>query len=156
MSWHCCRARATADYVTRDVIDNDVDLVVHVGDLSYANGDPEVSFDHIIETRCCHCVVFTHLLLKALVCKRASKWLTDCISIMTCLLGMFYIVMVVGSNWTFHSACPPCPVINAKLPTCLWLILLVIIPFVCVACRYGTPSWITLSHTAVVHPTWLA
>lgn len=35
-------ARATADYVTRDVIDNDVDLVVHVGDLSYANGDPEI------------------------------------------------------------------------------------------------------------------
>jgi len=28
--------------VTREVIDNDVDLVLHVGDLSYANGDPEV------------------------------------------------------------------------------------------------------------------
>lgn len=43
MRSHGCRARATADYVTGEVIDNDVDLVLHVGDLSYANGDPEVS-----------------------------------------------------------------------------------------------------------------
>ena len=46
------------------MIDNDVDLVVHVGDLSYANGDPEVSFDHIIETRFCRCVVCTQSLLQ--------------------------------------------------------------------------------------------
>lgn len=48
------------------MIDNDVDLVVHVGDLSYANGDPEVSFCHIIETRVYHCVVLTHSLLEFL------------------------------------------------------------------------------------------
>ncbi len=46
------------------MIDNDVDLVVHVGDLSYANGDPEVSFDHIIETRVYHFVVLTRSLLE--------------------------------------------------------------------------------------------
>lgn len=55
------------------MIDNDVDLVVHVGDLSYANGDPEVSFDNTIETRVYHCVVLTHSLLTALV--RTHSWL---------------------------------------------------------------------------------
>ena len=43
------------------MIDNDVDLVVHVGDLSYANGDPEVSFDYSVETKLYHCA---HSLLK--------------------------------------------------------------------------------------------
>lgn len=38
----CCRAAATAEYVSREVIYNEVDLVLHVGDISYANGDPEV------------------------------------------------------------------------------------------------------------------
>lgn len=38
-----CRASATAEYVSREVIDNEVDLVLHVGDISYANGDPEVA-----------------------------------------------------------------------------------------------------------------
>ncbi len=46
------------------MIDNDVDLVVHVGDLSYANGDPEVSLDCVTETRFCHCVVFTRSMLE--------------------------------------------------------------------------------------------
>ena len=36
-----CRASATAEYVSREVMYNEVDLVVHVGDISYANGDPE-------------------------------------------------------------------------------------------------------------------
>lgn len=36
------RAHATADYVSNEVIYNEVDLVLHVGDISYANGDPEV------------------------------------------------------------------------------------------------------------------
>lgn len=38
-----CRARATADAVTDEVRKNGVDLVLHVGDISYANGDPEVT-----------------------------------------------------------------------------------------------------------------
>ena len=38
-----CRASATAEYVSREIIDNEVDLVLHVGDISYANGDPEVA-----------------------------------------------------------------------------------------------------------------
>ena len=38
-----CRASATAEYVSREVIYNEVDLVLHVGDISYANGDPEVA-----------------------------------------------------------------------------------------------------------------
>lgn len=37
------RARATADAVTDEVQRNGVELVLHVGDISYANGDPEVS-----------------------------------------------------------------------------------------------------------------
>lgn len=37
-----CSASATAEYVSREVIYNEVDLVLHVGDISYANGDPEV------------------------------------------------------------------------------------------------------------------
>ncbi|KAL3137475.1 hypothetical protein ABBQ38_004764 [Trebouxia sp. C0009 RCD-2024] len=35
-------AAATAEYVSREVIYNEVDLVLHVGDISYANGDPEI------------------------------------------------------------------------------------------------------------------
>lgn len=36
-------------------MDNDVDLVLHVGDLSYANGDPEVSFERgpALHNSCC-------------------------------------------------------------------------------------------------------
>ncbi len=55
------------------MIDNDVDLVVHVGDLSYANGDPEVSPGYIKEAGFCHSVGFTHSLLEPLLCKCASK-----------------------------------------------------------------------------------
>ena len=38
-----CSASATAEYVSREVIYKQVDLVLHVGDISYANGDPEVA-----------------------------------------------------------------------------------------------------------------
>lgn len=35
-------ARDTADYVTGEMVDNSMDVVLHVGDISYANGDPEI------------------------------------------------------------------------------------------------------------------
>lgn len=51
---HCCRARATADAVTDEVQKNGVELVLHVGDISYANGDPEASLS--TSSTACQCV----------------------------------------------------------------------------------------------------
>ena len=67
------------------MIDNDVDLVVHVGDLSYANGDPEVSFDYIVETKLYYCA---HSLLKCI---------TESCAVQTCFQ--------VTDRPTFHQHC---------------------------------------------------
>ena len=51
-----CRARATADAVTDEVLKNGVDLVLHVGDISYANGDPEVTALCVGTCSCRNCL----------------------------------------------------------------------------------------------------
>ena len=38
ITYHMCRADKTAEHVEREVHENGVDLVLHVGDISYANG----------------------------------------------------------------------------------------------------------------------